>query len=292
MRHLQRPNVVGHFDHRRWPQKRNRLHIHGEGHERRRDRTPSTSSNSVTPTTADTKPGPPRTVDAWSRQWSRQAVLVPTRLRRRLAHPVLYGFTLTDVRHLQRPNVVGHFDHRRWPQNGTAYTFTVRATNAAGTGPPSTSSNSVTPTSAPQRLNVQPTRVPPGTVIQISLSPPGRPRCPENYVFQGNVEIGNEITRSSHGVYPYVTIPGNAAPGQSTIRLTCTPSGIFFKTSSFDITSDSNHLTAFETSLPNPNQIILSPGAIVETAAIVSEDLRSHPDGGARLSGRNLQRCL
>jgi Fibronectin type III domain/Viral BACON domain/PQQ-like domain len=63
--------------------------------------------------------------------------------------------------------------------NGTAYTFTVTATNAIGTGPPSTQSNAVTPTATPAgpvidvstpSITAVPNNV--ATVVSNSFSPP------------------------------------------------------------------------------------------------------------------------
>jgi N,N-dimethylformamidase beta subunit-like, C-terminal/Domain of unknown function (DUF4082)/Bacterial Ig-like domain/Fibronectin type III domain/Bacterial Ig domain len=53
--------------------------------------------------------------------------------------------------------------------NGTAYTFTVSATNATGTGPPSAQSNSVTPVAAPTVTSVTPTQG--ATNVAVSVAP-------------------------------------------------------------------------------------------------------------------------
>ena len=151
----------------------------------------------------------------------------------------------------------------------TSTTTTTTPTTTTTTAPPSTTTTVPKPTPKVNSLVVDPTSGPPGTALQVSLSGPRRHRCTESYVFERNVEIGNQLTPSSHGVYPVVWIPGNARPGQSIISVSCSRAGIPFETGSFDITSDSNHFTALETSLPNPSQVDFSSRAIAETAAIV-----------------------
>jgi uncharacterized repeat protein (TIGR03803 family) len=100
---------------------------------------PSSPSSSVTPATV---PGPPRDVSATP--GNSQATVAFTPPASNGGSPItLYtvtsnpdGVTVTGV---GSPMTVSGL------ANGNAYTFTVTATNAVGTGPPSSSSNSVTP---------------------------------------------------------------------------------------------------------------------------------------------------
>ncbi|MDQ6818082.1 MAG: DUF1929 domain-containing protein, partial [Actinomycetota bacterium] len=55
--------------------------------------------------------------------------------------------------------------------NGTAYTFTVSATNSVGPGPPSAASNSVTPTATPSPAFVQATSAHASGVSNLSVTP-------------------------------------------------------------------------------------------------------------------------
>ncbi len=118
--------------------------------------SPSAASNSVTPTNAVIPPGPPTDVVATSGDasasltWAAPAsdggspvtgYIITPFIGSTAQTPVDVGDVLTDV-------VTGL-------TNGTAYTFTVAATNTAGTGTASTASNAVTPATVPgQPLNV------------------------------------------------------------------------------------------------------------------------------------------
>jgi hypothetical protein len=112
--------------------------------------------------------------------------------------------------------------------NGTAYTFTVTATNAAGTSPPSTASNAVTPvgqygvysgTEIPANPNASdPTQVEVGT--QFSVNVPSQVVAIRFYKGSGNTGTHTGHLWSAAGVLlATVTFTGETASGWQTASL-------------------------------------------------------------------------
>jgi hypothetical protein len=107
----------------------------------------SAASNSVTPTAAATAPGAPTIGTATAGNAS--ATVKWTAPASNGGSPIT-GYVITPFigATAQTPIDVGNVltDDVTGLTNGTAYTFTVKATNLIGTGPASAASNSVTPT--------------------------------------------------------------------------------------------------------------------------------------------------
>jgi hypothetical protein len=118
------------------------------------DSAPSAASNSVTPATV---PGAPTGVDASPSDASAFVTWVAPSSN---GGDAITGYTVTSSPEGHTANVDGNTLQASVPglTNGTAYTFTVTATNTVGTGPASAASPSVTPAQIPGApTNVQAT---------------------------------------------------------------------------------------------------------------------------------------
>jgi len=132
---------------------------------------PSSPSNGVTPTAPATAPGAPAGVSATAGNSHATVSFTPPASN---GGSAITGYTVTSnppggVDANAGTTSTTHFVAQL--TNGTTYTFTVTATNTAGTGPPSGASNPVTPATVPGA----PTGVsatPGNTLATVSFTPP------------------------------------------------------------------------------------------------------------------------
>ena len=174
---------AGHQRHRQRPDRRHQLHLHGHRHERGGNRAGLAPSNQVTPA-APTAPGAPSGVTATAGNqsatvsWSAPAN-GGSPITSYTVTPYLAGVAQTATQVPGSPpattvKVTGL-------TNGSAYTFTVAATNAIGTGPASSPSQPVTPAAAATPTFVQQVSAHGLTKTSISVTMPA------------NVTTGNRL---------------------------------------------------------------------------------------------------
>ena len=157
-------------------------------------------------------------------------------------------------------------------------TTTPATTAPATTAPPTTSLPATTATTSRSTTTAVPattTPPPPGATVDavnpdagrsgppgvgLDVSGVGYVGCKTVYVFLDGVRIGT-VTPDAGGAIGVgdLSVPGDAKPGPHTLTTSCAPSDSPVRASTtFSVTNDSPHRSAFVTSLPEPGQISLS----------------------------------
>jgi hypothetical protein len=167
------------------------------------------------------------------------------------------------------------------PQPGVTIPPTTRVTVAPTTTTlprTTTSSSTTTSTTAPPPAATDgPSLIavtsknqpagPPGGGLQVSG---GGYTCPTVYIFFDGGRVGSTSPDASGRIFKRgMSVPGDADDGTHQVRASCDAEGETIETAAlFEVLPVSVHRPAFVTSLPQPGQISLDPGALLATGAI------------------------
>ncbi|HEU5003903.1 MAG TPA: choice-of-anchor P family protein [Actinomycetota bacterium] len=127
-----------------------------------------------------------------------------------------------------------------------------------------------------------PPRAPPAAVPTLVLSPLNGPSgstfsvlatrysgCPRVYILLGQAQLGyGSPSASGRLSIAGLTIPGALAPGRYTVYARCSSASVRERLASFTVASASLHRSAFDTSVPTPQQVSLAPKTVGQSAAV------------------------